>query len=379
MRNPGGSVRDLNSLPAPDYGEYFELISGEARDDDIDPILPYEASRGCRNRCAFCNVNSFFDGYRQKSPERIARDIRVLTRRYGVLNIMFMDQHVIGQGARSMFRRLADQRMDYNVSHELRADVDRETIEAMRAAGVRQVEIGIESLSAGLLKCMGKGVGPIDNIYAMKLCEEAGIDNAYNLIAGFPAETQDQSDETVRNIEFVCHLRPPDEIVSFSLRIGSPCDAHPERFNIVRKGEAEWRSMRQLPEGMRDRLVPYETTAVRGGSPPDYRPLYDRWEAWKRKYRSSASIGESLLSCREAPGFVRILDRRYDTGRSVMLDGMGAMLYRYCRDIRSAADIAMEFPEEALEEMLGLLEEMVDLGIVFREGDRYLSLAIRTK
>ncbi len=75
------TIADLDTLPLPDYTDYFaELAVSQL---NFIPHLPVEFSRGCWwNRCAFCNLNLQWQGYRHKSADRMLTEIRTLTGRH---------------------------------------------------------------------------------------------------------------------------------------------------------------------------------------------------------------------------------------------------------------------------------------------------------
>ncbi len=58
------------------------------------------------------------------------------------------------------------------------------------------------------------------------------------------------------------------------------------------------------------------------------------------------------------------------------LTGSSRAIYLFCERQRSMDEIAARFPRFGEEHISPFLRMMVDKGVMFHEGDRYLSLAV---
>ena len=76
-------VPDLDTLPAPDFAEYFGTLRETGYAHQFVPALAMELSRGCwwaaKSPCAFCGLNGSRTTYRAKSPHRFLAESRLLT------------------------------------------------------------------------------------------------------------------------------------------------------------------------------------------------------------------------------------------------------------------------------------------------------------
>jgi hypothetical protein len=80
---------------------------------------------------------------------------------------------------------------------------------------------------------------------------------------------------------------------------------------------------------------------------------------------------------RDGDGFLivrqRLLEEPTMTHR---LEGASREVYLFCERARSLARISARFPGLGEDRLRGFLRMMVDKRLMFREGERYLSLAV---
>jgi len=88
-------VRQMDSLPVPNYSAYFEALGASTIGRSIQPLLLIETARGCwwgeKQHCTFCGLNGQTMGYRSKSPGRVFEELSYLARTYGIEQIDFVD------------------------------------------------------------------------------------------------------------------------------------------------------------------------------------------------------------------------------------------------------------------------------------------------
>lgn len=238
---------DFTSLIPPPQGRSIQkentlfLFSGVPETDDLD-ILPtpdwrvaekyhqkkfnhiyYESVRGCPYRCNFCNYPFLFDDkkFRTKSAEKIAADWKFYEDELGVEYITCLDS--LFTLPRKRLIRLCDLLLEQKTNIKwicyARADdlVDESVVILMKAAGVHQVQIGIESGNQMMLDQMNKKCTVEDNIRAIENCRKHGITTIISLIVGYPGET----DETlIDTLNFMRKARPDFHfLATFSVRI----------------------------------------------------------------------------------------------------------------------------------------------------------------
>jgi ribosomal peptide maturation radical SAM protein 1 len=382
-------MKDLSNLSLPDYSDYFNLLRSLGPEKNFFPILPMEISRGCwwqkKNKggkskgCAFCNLNLQWDGYRTKKPEQVVSEIENLTTTYKTLSIAFTDNLLPLKTSRDVFRRIIKLKKDIRLFGEIRASTPRQDLYLMRAAGMQEVQIGIEALSTRLLKKLNKGTTAIQNIEIMKHCEMLGIQNSSNLIVHFPGSDEKDVAETLQNLEFTFSFRPL-RMVQFWLGLGSPVWQDPKTFGlkaVFNHGNYAGIFPSDIVESMQFTIQAYRGDL--GCQKKLWQPVKKKLKAWKKAYAKlhQGIRHENILSFRDGRSFLIIRQRRLD-GEPLThrLEGTSRLIYLYCQKHRALKRIIDRFPSVPSDRFEPFLKMMVDKRLMFRENDRYLSLAV---
>ena len=382
-------MNDLSDLVPPDYDDYFELLQSFGPEKTFFPTLPMEISRGCwwqrkqkdgrSSGCSFCNLNLQWNGYRSKNPAQVVSEIDHLTRKYKTLSVAFTDNLLPLKTSRDIFNRIARMGKDFRLFGEIRATTPEYVLKAMRAAGMQEVQIGIEALSTRLLKKLNKGTTTIQNIEIMKYCEMTGIANSSNLILYFPGSDQKDVDETLRNLDFVLCFRPL-KMVHFWLGLGSPVWQHPQTYGL--KSVFNHRNYAHIfpPDvfnAMRFTIQSYRGDL--GFQRKLWRPVEKKLTAWKKSYGElhKGPRHENILSFRDGRSFMIIRQRRLN-GQPLThrLEGTSREIYLFCMQHRSLKRILTRFPSVATDNVEAFLKMMVNKKLMFQENHNYLSLAI---
>jgi ribosomal peptide maturation radical SAM protein 1 len=383
-------VADLNGLPPPEYDDYFRRLSSLRPERRFFPTLPVELSRGCswqarqgaRGGCAFCNLNQQWAGYRWKKPRRAASEIDRLTDRHRLLAVALMDNSLPPGKTRRICRNLEALGKDLWLFGEVRASTPYPVLEAMRAAGFAEIQVGIEALSRRLLRRLNKGTSVLQNIEIMRACEELGIRSDSNLICGFPGSTPREVDETLQALEFVYAYRPL-RLVNFWLGLGSPVWRRRREFGIRAVfNHPHYRHL--FPSGIGHR-VPFTIQAYRGDVQAQrrlWRPVRAAVSRWQQDYaRLQQGVDSSpILSYRDGGRFLIIRQRRPGDDPLIhRLSGVSRDIYMYCRRSRSRRRILNRFPRSGSETIARFLTTMQVKKLMYAENDRFLSLAVAVR
>ncbi len=381
---PGcAQVEDLDSLPLPEFGDYFQALAGLPPERRFIPALPLELSRGCswqaaeRGGCAFCNLNLQWQGYRSKSPRRAAAEVEALTRRHQSLGVAFMDNLLPAAGAEETFDSIAALGRDLSLFGEIRATTPRRVLAAMRRAGMQEVQIGIEALSTRLLKKLNKGTTAIANLEAMRHCEELGIKNGANLILHFPGSDQQDVAQTLEALEFAACYRPLSP-ASFWLGLESPVWRRPGEFGLSAVfNHPNYRALFPSSALQGASLVIQGYRGGRGEQKKLWRPVAERLRRWRREYQRlrARPLAGPILSYADGGDFMLIRERRVvGEPRTHRLTGPSRGIYLFCTTRRRLGAILERFPLGE-DKVLGFLRMMRAKRLMFSEGDRWLSLA----
>ncbi len=382
-------MKDLSNLIPPDYSDYFELLTSLGPEKNFFPTLPMEISRGCwwQNKnegrkskgCAFCNLNLQWDGYRTKRPEQVVSEIDDLTTTYKTLSVAFTDNLLPLKTSRAIFKQIKTLKKDVRLFGEIRATTPLRDLCEMHAAGMQEVQIGIEALSTRLLKKLNKGTTAIQNIEIMKHCEMLGIQNSSNLIVHFPGSDEEDVAETLQNLEFTFSFRPL-RMVHFWLGLGSPVWQDPETFGIkavFNHGNYDGIFPPNVVESMQFTIQAYRGDL--GYQKKLWQPVKKKLKAWERAYAKlhQGPKHENILSFRDGRRFLIIRQRRFESEPLThRLEGTSRAIYLFCQKHRALKRIIDRFSSIPSDRIEPFLKMMVDKKLMFRENDRYLSLAV---
>ncbi len=145
-----GWVADLDALPFPDWSafpiaryRYAFLARGTT--------LPVAGARGCAFGCGYCPWRATAP-FRERDPDRIVAEVRTLVERFGARAIAFRDPlfNLDAARVRALARGLRP--LGVRFSAEMRADrLDAGLLAELHGAGLRSLEIGVESVDRAML------------------------------------------------------------------------------------------------------------------------------------------------------------------------------------------------------------------------------------
>lgn len=382
-------MEDLAVLKRPDYDDYFELLKSLGLKKNFFPTIPVELSRGCWRRrsysaagfsgCAFCNLNLQWDGYRSKAPLEAVSEIDTLVKKHKSLSVAFMDNLLPIKTAGAVFKQIGGLGKDLLLFGEIRASTPKPILAAMQAAGMAEVQIGIEALSTRLLSRLNKGTTAIQNLEIMKHCEALRIVNTSNLILYFPGSDQEDVAETLRCLDFAMPFRPLKP-VRFWLGLGSPVWQNPKAFGL--KAVFNHPNYAAIFGPEISRAMRFTIQAYRGDlgyQKKLWQPVLKKLKDWKSLYadfHKSPAAGH-ILSYRDGRDFLMIGQKRVgDEPLTHRLEGTFRAIYLFCENHRSIKSIAGHFPKMPADKIRLFLNTMVAKKLMFEENEKYLSLAV---
>jgi ribosomal peptide maturation radical SAM protein 1 len=385
-RPRGGPFEELDSLPFPDYADYFEraerlgFFAGDPR-RTVD--LPFEGARGCwwgqKHHCVFCGLNAGTMKFRSKSPARVLAEMSHLSSSYRSFHLEAVDNIIDMKFLTTLIPEVERLGVSWNIFFEAKSNLTRDQIAQLGRAGVRRIQPGIESLSSPVLKIMRKGVKAIQNVNLLRWCAHDGISVSWNMLWGFPGETAEQYDEQTRLIPLIRHLQPPDGQGRLWLERFSPLFSQQQAFGVRAINPiASYR--RVYPASVDLDAAAYFFDYEMDNSLPEetFGPLVEVLDAWRGAHRGDAE--RPMLRCLSAPGFLRIEDGR-DLGRNGVfeIDGLLAAVYGAAM-IRptSLAHIAEQL-DVAPDAVEGVANDFVGHGLMMREDDLLLALALPSR
>lgn len=376
-------VRDLDALPFPDYDDFFEQLDASPVGGEDEPRLQFETSRGCwwgeKHHCTFCGLVGADMTYRSKSAARAVAELTYLVNRYPGYQVWATDFIFDMKYFRDFIPELASRALDVQLFYEVKSNIRKDQLRMLRDAGVTMLQPGIESFSDPMLAMMRKGNRGLQNIQFLKWCKELGIRPFWNIIWGFPGEPAGEYARMAALIPHLTHLEPPEYAGPISLERFSPNYDFADRLGFVHVA----------PHPAYRHLYPFADDTIRKlarrfvfeyRDPRDVgeytEPLALEVAAWQSSYEDNdlffADVGSQLL----------VWDLRRGAREPLtVLAGLPRQLYLACDACRTLDDLAQLAADatastasrEAIEDVLAPL---VGRGLMVRDGDSFLSLAV---
>jgi len=370
-----------------DYDEYFSRLESSPFAANISPrvSIPFESSRGCwwgqKHHCTFCGLNGSAMQFRPMVPQNVLDELMYLAQRYQRLEFNATDNIIDRKLFDTLIPTLANSNHDFHLFYEVKANLRKRDVASLRAAGVREIQPGIESLSTSILRRMRKGTTALQNIRLLKWCTAYGIQVHWNIIYGLPGDTNSEYAEMARIARDCFHFNAPN-LIPLSVERFSPYYNEPAAFGIEILGaKAHYHfayplkraELNKIAYAFEHRLV--SSTDVAEGLAL-LRDVVDDWQS------AEGSAGIGTLKLYRGPGFSIIKDRRPSRIPSdFRLGEAESLIYEACDEGASVATLSVKLAGNgdvaaATRRLLLFLSSLLDAGLVFREGNRYLSLAV---
>lgn len=370
----------------PDYDDYYQLLAelGETA-QGLDRILLYEGSRGCwwgeKHHCTFCGLNAQSMKFRAKAPEQVLNEIADLSQRYDAVRFRLVD-NIIDMGyIDDVFGRLAANHCDLEVFIETKSNLQKRQIKTLAAGGVKCMQPGLESLSLNQLRAMDKGATPMQNIICLKWSLYYRVTVLWNILLGFPGETNEDYQGQLNLIPSLLHLQPPEATGKFWLQRFSPYFTRPHEYGVRITGpglayeyvyDARQIDLKKIAYDFEYELDNWTV------DPHLYQELVAAIEGWKRVHKSG---DKPFLYYSKAPNYVTVYDGRNSKSPTRRrYEGLAALVIEICNEsakspeqIRTAVADRADCSDAILSSVLDILTVHC---ILYEERGKYFTLAI---
>lgn len=169
-------------------------------------------TRGCPYKCVFCSCHRFWGAVRYHSPQYIIEEIKEIVER-GVKVIRIADENFADNKVR--LKQIADLTISHKIHHRVKFScwcransINREVVEILKSMNVVSVKMGLESGSERVLDYLKGKVSVKDNIRAINLLKNAGLQVNADFIYGSPEENEEDILKTYNfiknsNLDFI--------------------------------------------------------------------------------------------------------------------------------------------------------------------------------
>lgn len=384
-------IKDLNQSPMPDYADFVREAERAGIHKKLRIKLSFESSRGCwwgaKFHCTFCGLNGNTMAFRKKDASRVYDEILEIASKYRCLTLTAVD-NILDMGYfKHLLPQLADADLDLSIFYEVKANLTKEHVRKLSASGITKIQPGIESFNSEILRLMRKGVTAIQNIQLLKWCFEYGIDPSWNILFGFPGENAGQYADLPRLLRLLFHLHPPAGISPVIFERFSPYHFEREKFKLSLTPFPLYQMLYPKHLIDFDKIAYYFHGKWEGqeSDPAEYiQPSLEAFQDWSQYWQER----KVSFYYEKGPDFLTLYDNRpLQPGMNLKLQRLNlnekqAKVYLFCDENRTFAAIWQmlkeNFEDAPTEERAQImLDQFVEYGLMFREDDRYLALAVR--
>ncbi len=204
-------IDNLDELPFPardllPLSRYFRVNLPMGLICRKTPSINIITSRGCAYDCAFCSSCRFWGNrFRPRSPENVLAEMEQL-KELGVRELKFFDDNLTLDRSRAekIFQGMIARKLNFSWNTPNGIDVrtlDRGLIRLMKKSGCYEVTLAVESGDSNVLRTIvNKSFDLAEVERKAQLIKQEGLGTYGFFIIGFPGETHDQIEKTLKYI-----------------------------------------------------------------------------------------------------------------------------------------------------------------------------------
>jgi anaerobic magnesium-protoporphyrin IX monomethyl ester cyclase len=247
VHEPERPVADINTLPAPAYHladpTIYAAASGVRQ-------LAYTSSVGCPYQCNYCTDMVFYKRrFNAYHVDRVVDELAELVPRYNIEHVPFFDSNFLVDRkravaiAKGIIASGVKFQWDFQTSTDFLALMSEEEVRLLAESGVHHIGFGTESASQEVLTLMNKRFQHVDQmVETARKTNLAGIHIVFNIILGYPGETEAQRQQTFR---VMSDIAKEYSNVSFSPNIFTPYPGIPIWPQLKEMGVREPQSLEE--------------------------------------------------------------------------------------------------------------------------------------
>jgi radical SAM superfamily enzyme YgiQ (UPF0313 family) len=213
-------IKDLDTLPFPAFDKVdmnkYSSVPKQGR-----PVSSMMTSRGCPFSCIFCS-HAMGRKWRPRSPENVVEEIKWQVYEFGVREICVYDDNfsLNQERAEAICDLLIKEQLPLTLqfSNGLRADsLDERLLAKLRKAGTWLIGLAPESGNPDVMKKIKKGFDHSQVIAVRKECKRLGIKNHGFYMVGFPFESRQDIEDTVRFAKMLdCEIVEFNKVIPYA-------------------------------------------------------------------------------------------------------------------------------------------------------------------
>ena len=381
---PRAQLESLDQAAIPDYSDYFEALAASSLSDHVKPSLPFESSRGCwwgmKHHCTFCGLNGQTMTFRSKAVSRVVEEISTLQERYNVHYLQATDNIMDNRHMTTLLPELAARPDPPHLFYEVKANLKREQLRSLSAAGVRRIQPGVENLHDDVLTLIDKGTNLFINLQLLKWAQEYGVNVGWNFLCGAPGEKDEWYTEMTEWLPLLSHLEPPaGTLIQIRYDRFSVYFNDPQRFGLRLVPNRAYAHVYPLSEpALREVAYFFEDLDDAATPPgPGHKALARELKRWQAAFAGADGVAPARLLAEDLGDRVIVRDTRpVAVAAQIVLEGLDCLVWRHC-DVAATVDglaRALAAPEAAIRDAV---QRLADRRLVLEWRGRILALTVR--
>lgn len=240
--------------------------------------MPIDVGRGCPFSCTFCSTKTFWKRkFRLRDIEDTINEIELIVNNYGIKDFDF--KHDLFTVNKSRIMNFCNILKAKNIHIKWGCDsrigtIDKEMIDIMVENGLKRIFFGIETGSEKMQKIINKHLNLQEAEEIIKYCIDKGLIVTTSFIYGFPEETDEDLDSTMKMVvKFqnfgvniltnLCHIMNGTElyrkyffslVLTHNIAYNTSIIAFNELYNLIAKNKEIFANFCDYPSSYRDEM-----------------------------------------------------------------------------------------------------------------------------
>jgi ribosomal peptide maturation radical SAM protein 1 len=382
IRDIGVEVSIENEIEL-DYGPFLDTFERNFPGGKIVPYLLFETSRGCwwgeRSHCTFCGLNGLTMNYRAMSPQQALQQFDALFKYAPRIARLESVDNIL---PKSYFKEVLpwlETPLEVTLFYEVKSNLSEADVQLLSKARVKTIQPGIEALATSTLQLMKKGSTAFQNVLLLKNCAIYDVFPIWNLLVGFPDEEEDVYKKYLHDMPLLTHLPPPSGVYPVRFDRYSPYFAAKEQYELDLHSCDFYSLTYPFAKESLEQLAYYFTDHNFGAA---YTMTMIKWlrkmrevhKQWWSVWHDQDRLPPRLYFQPEEEG--HIYDSRSGEVRVHRVSAVGRQILDHLQKAARCSDLELRLPAVAKSEIEQEVMELQEKGLVFTEGQKYLSLVL---
>lgn len=381
-----GDELDLDEVVDLDYTAFLDLIDKNFPNKDVEPNLLFETSRGCwwgeKAHCTFCGLNGATMYYRSMKAENAINLISSFFKFAPRVPRISAVDNILPKSYIKEVLPYLETPQEMTLFYEVKADLSEEDVQTLARSRVKSIQPGIESLATSTLRLMKKGTNAFQNLQLLKWCSMYDVSPEWNLLIGFPGESDEVYKKYVSDLPLLMHLPPPSGVYPVRFDRYSPyfnkakeyeLDLTPLDYYKFAYDSFDDESLSKLVYYFRDKNADaeYFVKMVKWIS-----KIEEKFQPWRTLWYGGRHGGRPMLYFKEKGTTSTVFDSR--SGKSVerKVGELGTQILDMLAKPKRMQDLTSELSRNPSVDVEKEMAYLRDSGLIFEEGDRLFSLVL---